>query len=220
MVVTIIPWPLFQAFVDSQAAIGAKLYSYAPSTSTPKATYADPGFVNPNTNPVVLDDQGKHLVYLQGNYDLRLYTEDDVLIWTVDNWTFDTGAPPMPGTIVESTTENTVNASPGVGVITVPNMAPAGYRVKGVTSTITTTFGSSGGMTTLSIGDGVLLDRWGGGLPLTAGSQTGQLQFRAGDEPITTVAYSVLISAQGGLFDATGAIHLTCYWESLAPDTP
>lgn len=126
----------------------------------------------------------------------------------------------MPGTIIEGATENTVTVAPGVGVITVPNMAPAGYRVKGVTSTVTTSFGTSGGMSTISIGDAMLLDRWGGGFPPDVGAQTGQLQFHGGDEPIATTAYSVLISAQGGMFDGTGVIHLTCYWESLAVDTP
>jgi hypothetical protein len=218
-VLLVMPWPVFQAVLDGQPLIGGKLYSYVPSTSTPKATYGDPSFITPNTNPVVLDDQGKHLVYLDGHYDLRLFTPDDVLIWTVDDWTFDTGAPPMPGTIIQGSTEATVNAVPGSGVITVAGMVPPGYRCLGVTSTITSSFGLSGGLTTLSIGDSVLLNRWGGSLPTTAGAQTNQLQFQAGDQPIPTVAYAVLISAQGGLFDSSGEIHVTAYWESLAVDT-
>ena len=219
-VVTILPWPLFQAFIDSKAAIGAKLYSYAPSTSTPKATYGDWAFLAPNTNPVILDDQGKHLVYLNGNYDLRLYSADDVLIWTVDNWTYDTGSVPMAGTIITGASEATVNASPGAGVVSVPTLAPAGYRVLGVTSTITTGFGASNGMAAMAIGDNVLLDRWGIQGTLTPGAQTSQMFFRAGDCPITTVAYTVLLSAINGLFDATGTIHLTCYYQALAVDTP
>jgi hypothetical protein len=214
------PWPLFQAVLDGRPLIGGKLASFVPSTSTPKSTYQDPGFVNPNTNPTILDDNGKHIVYLDGLYDLRLYDADDVLYWTIDSFEFDSGAPPMPGTIIEGTTEDTVSASPGAGVITVPNMAPAGYRVKGTTSTIVNSFGTSGGLTAIAIGDGVLMNRWGGNLPLTAGSQTSQLHFQAGDEPISTVAYSVLISALGGLFDSNGTIHITTYWESLAVDTP
>ena len=49
-------WPLLTAVIDGQPAIGAKLYSYAPNTSTPKSTFGDPFFVTPNTNPVVLSE--------------------------------------------------------------------------------------------------------------------------------------------------------------------
>jgi hypothetical protein len=93
-IVTIIPWPHFQAFEDAQAAIGAQLYSYVPATSTPKATFVDPGYVTPNTWPVVLNDQGAATVYLQGTTDLRLVDAEGVLLWSVDAYEWDSGFTP------------------------------------------------------------------------------------------------------------------------------
>ena len=220
-VVTIVQFPRFQAFVDGVPMIGARLYSYAPLTSTPKATYGDPGYVSPNPNPVIMDDQGGAYVWLQGTYHLRLHDVDDVLVWEVDEYSFPADTDVGPGGIIIGSTEGTVSASPGAGVVTMPTMAPAGYRVLGVTSTITTAFGTSNGLTALVLGDAFLMDRWGGPTSLAVGQKTNQLQFHAGDQPISAPSsYTLLVAAIGGTFDATGALHATCYWESLPIDEP
>jgi hypothetical protein len=221
-IVTIIPWPHFQAFADSLAAIGAQLYSYVPATSTPKATFVDPGSVTPNPWPVVLDDQGAATVYLQGTTDLRLFDAEGVLLWSVDAYTWESGfTPPGPGDLIMGSTDATVSASPGASTIPIPGLVPLGYRVRGLTWTITDSFGTSGGLTGIALGDSVALDRWGLPPALTAGTTGGQQAFRAGDEPIATPAsYVVLIAALGGRFDATGGLHVTAYWESLPADVP
>ena len=220
-VVTIVQFPRFQAFVDGVPMIGAKLYSYVPLTSTPKATYSDPGYVTPNSNPVVMDDQGGAYIWLQGTYHLRLYDVDDVLVWEVDEYAFPADADVGPGGILVGSTDTTVSASPGVGVISVPGLVPTGYRVLGITSTITVAFGTSNGLTAILLGDAVALDRWGGPTDLAAGTKTGQLSFHAGDQPIASPSsYVLLLSALGGLFDATGSLHVTAFWESLPVDTP
>ena len=150
-------------------AIGAKLYSYAPNTSTPKSTFGDPFFVTPNTNPVVLNDQGEALVYLDGHYDLRLFDEDDVLIWQVNNFTFSSGVTPSPGLVQVGSAQATIDAIDGAAVLTATGLAPAGYRLLGCTTEVTEDFGTSHGLTGLLMGDAVVLDRWGDQPTLTVG---------------------------------------------------
>lgn len=65
---------------------GCKLFSYVAGTTTPQATYSDPGGVFPNPNPVVLDASGRANVYLSASgYKLILQTSAGSTIWSVDN---------------------------------------------------------------------------------------------------------------------------------------
>src|SRR5262245_39233821 len=168
-VTIIMPWPLFTAFRDAVALAGAKLYTYVPSTSTPKASYADPVFITPNTNPVILDEHGEAVVYLNGNYDLRLYDSTNVLVWSVDNYTFSSGVTPQAGTITTGSSTATVTAVDGTAQFTVNTLLPLGYRLLGLVASITTTWGASHGLTALAIGDDRALDSWGIFSTLTAG---------------------------------------------------
>jgi|SRR6188474_770087 hypothetical protein len=219
-VVTIFPWPHFQTVIDGLPAIGAQLYTYDANTTTPKAVYHDPGLLTPHPNPVVLDDQGSADIYLNGFYHLRLHDEVGELYWEVDNYSFASGLIPSPDGFTRGSTDATMQAVPGAALLTLTGLAPLGYRVTGVTSTITTSFGTSGGLAALLLGDGVLEDRWGSPAFLTAGTQTGQKDFCSDTQPIAQVAYTLQVAALGGLFDATGALHVTVYWESLAADLP
>ncbi|NJM09345.1 MAG: hypothetical protein HC883_00135 [Bdellovibrionaceae bacterium] len=88
---------------DSNGAplVGGKLYSYLAGTSTPLATYSDPAGETPNTNPVVLDGDGRADVYLgNGSYKFILTDAADVPIYEKDD------IQPSAGVDVES-------ASPG-----------------------------------------------------------------------------------------------------------
>jgi hypothetical protein len=215
-------WEHFQAVQDGKPLIGGKLYTYAAETSTPKASYVDAFFVTANTNPVILDDQGAATVWLNGSYHLRLTDPEDVLVWDVPIFAFASGAPPiMPGDIITGSTDATVSPLPGESTITVPGLAAAGYRVKGLTYTVTEEFGTSNGLTGLLIGDAILNDRWATMTTLTAGQTNGQLGFHDSTEPIAAPAgYVVLISALNGTFDTNGEIHVCVYWESLPADVP
>lgn len=82
--------PKFQAFDSSGDPLnGGKLYTYAPGTTTTKASYptlADAAAgTNANANPVVLDSRGEANVVLIGNTKLKLDTSADVNVWTLDN---------------------------------------------------------------------------------------------------------------------------------------
>jgi hypothetical protein len=219
-VTLIFPWPLFQGIKDGQPLIGGKLYTYAAETSTPKASYGDPFFVTPNVNPVVLDDQGAATVWLDGYYHLRLTDAEDVLLWDVPSYTFAGGTPPAPGDLIMGSTEATLQPTPGAAVLTFGNMAPAGYRIKGTTWSISESMGTANGLSSILLGDQNVLDRWGQITDLTAGQTGGQLAFRAGDEPISPTSYTLLATAVNGTFDGTGGLHCTVFWESLPADTP
>lgn len=80
--------PLFQAFdVSTGIAVplsGGLLYSYRIGTDIPKPLYTDLNRQIEHTNPVVLDSEGKRVIYRDGDYKLKLHTADDAEIWTMD----------------------------------------------------------------------------------------------------------------------------------------
>jgi hypothetical protein len=81
------PWPIheFDATTGEPLA-GGKLYAYEAGTSTPKDTYSDADALVANTNPVILDADGRATVFLgAGSYKLILNDSTDVLVWELDN---------------------------------------------------------------------------------------------------------------------------------------
>ena len=215
-------WNHFQALEDGRPAIGAKLYTYAAGpTSTPKTAYSDPWLLVPQTNPIVLNDQGAADIYLSGSYNLRLYNAEDVLLWSVDSFEFPSSAPPpSPGDKIMGSTDGTFPASPGAGVIAAPGLVPPGYRCEGVTFTLTQNWGTSQGLSALLIGDNVANDRFARLTTLTAGISGGQVNFHSDTMPIEPIPYTILIAAEGGLMDAQGEIHICAYWSALPADVP
>jgi hypothetical protein len=67
---------------------GGKVYTYQAGTTTPKATYQDSAKSTPHPNPVVLDAEGKKLVFADGNYKFRIDNSLDVTQYTLDNLKF------------------------------------------------------------------------------------------------------------------------------------
>lgn len=67
---------------------GGKIWSYVAGTSVPLGTYADKDGLVPNTNPVILDAEGRCDVYIgAASYKFVLMDADDIVIWTKDNVT-------------------------------------------------------------------------------------------------------------------------------------
>lgn len=71
--------------------VGAKLAWFEAGTTTPLATYSDPGLTTPNTNPVVANAAGRFPpIWLQVvSYKYVLTDADDVVLVTRDNITVD-----------------------------------------------------------------------------------------------------------------------------------
>lgn len=61
------------------------VYTYAPGTTTDKATYSDRALSSANANPVVLDAAGQADIYLSGLTKLVIKTSAGVTVDTVDN---------------------------------------------------------------------------------------------------------------------------------------
>jgi hypothetical protein len=214
-VIVLYAWEVFTAIQNGQPCIGAKLYTYAANTSTPKAAYHDPYLTVPQTNPIVMNDQGQAVVWLDGFYHLRLEDADGVLLWDVPSYEFTSGAVVPAAGLINGMNEATgIGPSDGSALISVPNLVPTGYRVEGAIVRIDTSFGASHGLTAMAIGDPVLMDRWGV-IGLTAGQQTTQVHFHGADRPIATTAYSVLLSAIDGTFDASGSCTVRAFWSSI-----
>jgi hypothetical protein len=216
LLLEIFPWPHFQAVLDGQPAIGGQLYTYAPSTSTPKAAYHDPFSTTPHSHPIVLDDQGAATIYLDGPYDLRLFDADDVLIWSVDNYTFSSGVSPTPGLVQWGASEVTLDAVDGEVVLQASGLAPVGYRLLGLTTRILEDFGTSHGLTAIALGDAVVLDRYGVQGTLTVGAQTREQDWQSDTELLTAQPYALLVTAQGGTFDGSGQLRARLVWQTLA----
>lgn len=113
------PFPIFQAFDENGDPLaGGKLYTYQANSSTPLVTYSDAGGSSQNTNPVILDANGKANVYfLPQAYKLNLTDSSDVQqsSWPVDNYYTDLGA-----------LANTSDSTLGDALIGVKNTASGG----------------------------------------------------------------------------------------------
>ena len=219
-VVELYIWNHFQAIKAGQPLIGGKLYTYQAGTSIPKAAYLDRWLTVPHANPILLDSEGAADIHLNGYYHLRLTDADDVQIWSIDNFTFDSSAPPpAPGDKIVGSSDATIDAVPGAGVIAVPGLVSTGFRCEGLTWTIVTSFGTSNGLTEILIGDNVANDRWSKITNLDAGQSGGQVNFRSDTVPIEPIPYTILLSAISGNFDSVGQIHLRAYWSTLPADT-
>lgn len=92
----------------------------------------------------------------------------------------------------------------------------AGARIFGVTIKVITELGNGNSLTTFSIGDATLEDRWGQGIARTANTETSQANFRYADLPIYTSDTNVLITADSGTFDGTGELEVTAHYITLS----
>lgn len=114
----------------------------------------------------------------------------------------------------------TVNASSGAGtpLLTASTVAPAGVLLLGVTARVTTTCGATGGLTTWSLGDAQMADRWATGINRTSGTVTNAGMWRNYAPMPLATSLNVLLFADAGLWDATGVLKVTAHYATFAPD--
>lgn len=111
----------------------------------------------------------------------------------------------------------TVSASAG-GTITATNLIPAGACVDGVVTRVTTAFGTSNGLTSISVGDGTTANLWSNNSGITLNTTTGSTAWLSSFTPgkLYTAATSVVITGNGGSgFDSTGVIRVTVFYHTL-----
>lgn len=70
---------------DGNPLVGGKLHTYAPGTTTNKATYTDASLSVANANPIILDSRGEASVWPDGATKYVLKDADDNTIWTMDS---------------------------------------------------------------------------------------------------------------------------------------
>jgi len=117
---------------------------------------------------------------------------------------------------------STTVASAAGPSITASSLIPAGSLVLGVTSYITTAFGVTNGLTSISIGDGSDVDRWGNAEAITLGADTDMTDFTGTQPAFFAAANNVVITGNGDgadEFDATGTIRITVHYITLTAPT-
>ena len=213
--VVLAPFVKFKQFdLNGDPLSGGRLFSYQAGTSVPLATYADPTGTMPNTNPVILHDDGSAWVYLQAGVSYRLlqYDQHDVLQWSQDQVSGSGGAG-SSGAIC-ATQPIILQAVPGAAALVAAAAWQPGWRQIGVTADVVQAFGQSANLAQLAIGEAETFDRWGYcELPLA--SRTTAANFQSGDTPWTHQLTDVLVTPIGGGFDAAGQVALTLWYQDL-----
>ncbi len=128
----------------------------------------------------------------------------------------DTLPPDISSGITYGRTVYVLNSTDNVGVLTIASGLQQGRRIKALTTHQTIAFGTSRGLTTFSVGGMGDPLGWGTGIPIALGTESTYL-FTRGDEPMTDVNYDITLTADAGLFDATGQIRVSVHWETYAP---
>lgn len=69
--------PVFYAHDDNgRPLVGGKLYTYEAQTSTPATTYRDRNGTYANTNPVLMDERGECVIYLDNDKEYKFVLKD------------------------------------------------------------------------------------------------------------------------------------------------
>ena len=84
-------WQVFAAGIMNQAGTaklsGGKVATYEAGTTTPLATYSDEPLTVLHANPVILDSDGRAVIFAQAKlYKVVLSDALDNVLWTVDCW--------------------------------------------------------------------------------------------------------------------------------------
>lgn len=155
---------LMAGFTDEsgEPLAGGKVYSYEAGTSTAKTLYTDLGQTTAATNPVVLDAQGRALVFGEGAYKFVIKDADDVTLYTWDNlqYFFPELSAVYGGTSTGSSDDYAISPSPaltaytdGLTVTFIANHASAGAATLNVSNLGVKDFVKADGTTDLTTGD-------------------------------------------------------------------
>ena len=74
---------------DAGVLSGGKVYTYVTGTSTAKATYTDSGLTTENTNPIILDSEGRSLAFAaSGQYRFVIQDSTGTTLRTIDGLSY------------------------------------------------------------------------------------------------------------------------------------
>lgn len=136
--------------VGSPLALG-KVYTYAAGTTTPKSVWQDNAQASAHANPVVLDSQGKKLVFAEGNYKFVIKDSNDNTLYTHDNLYFSSDDTAL---IYVGTTGGSANAQTGSTSVDISSTLVAGMVVRAIAG-----YTNSGACTFNLNGDGAVAIR-------------------------------------------------------------
>lgn len=109
-----------------------------------------------------------------------------------------------------------LRATAGESQLIASGLLPSDTRIAGVTIRISQAFGTSNGLTAISIGWNDLADHWGAAIAVTLGTTTSLKDFTDRDQPIIgTTAMDIHINADSGTFDGTGRIEIKTWYDRL-----
>ena len=211
-----------QQFFDSSgnALVAGKVYTYAGGTTTPIATYTSQAATSANTNPIILDAQGRCEIWLQPTLSYKYVVTDanDVVQYTVDNIVvppdnLSFGSPPPIGNVAPNTGAFTTLSA--TGDVTFSGFGSTQLQSGGtVDRPATPVPGMIRYNTTLGQFEGYSATGWGsiGGTGATGGGLN--QVFYQNDQTITTSytigatknAMSTGPLTYGPAFDGTGSI--------------
>ena len=103
--------------------------------------------------------------------------------------------------------------------VTATSLIPAGVKLIGITTKVTTGLGVTSGTTGYTVGDGTDVDRWGAIVGTAAGTSSDDSDATA--DPSGTwaaAARDVVLTASGGNFDGTGVIEVYAHYDTAEAD--
>jgi hypothetical protein len=142
-----------------------------------------------------------------GTYDFFIEEQEVDIFLLKTGYAF----PPLNNILVGAplltTVSEVVPVLTGVPLLQTSALIPAGATLVDVFAHNDVALGTTQGLVSYAVGDGITVDRWGSGLPLTLNFQSTPANFTTPDiGGIFLAANRVYLSAEGGLFDGTGQI--------------
>lgn len=141
---------------SGSALAGGKLFTYAGGTSTPLAVYTDATLGTPQTNPVVLDANGRAPCWIQDGVAYKLVLQDALgnTLWTADQVSVpQIAAPPAASNIPTGGILMYGASSAPSGYLLCDGSAVSRSTYAALFSAIGTTYGSGNGSTTFNVPD-------------------------------------------------------------------
>jgi hypothetical protein len=84
--------------------VGGKVWTYSAGTNLPKETYLDRNALTPASNPIVLDGEGKAVIFASGSYKFVIQDADGAAIKIMDGFTYRDASEALSSALTVSTT--------------------------------------------------------------------------------------------------------------------